>query len=75
MNRGVAYWSDGQPNGKRRIVVSRLTEGLWLHDMARGVSTRLTVAENHAAYPLWTPDGQRVLFQTASGLHWVGLEV
>jgi serine/threonine-protein kinase len=61
------------PDG-RRIVVAKSTEGLWLHDMARGVATRLTGAETNASYPLWTPDGQRVIFRTASGLQWIAAD-
>jgi len=58
------------PDG-RRIVVGKSSEGLWLYDGARRVSTRLTFGESNTTYPVWTPDGQRVVYRTASGLRWI----
>jgi serine/threonine-protein kinase len=51
------------PDG-RRIAVEveggRITE-IWIYDLARGTSSRLTFDLN-ASYPLWMPDGERVVF-------------
>ena len=35
---------------------------IWLHDLARGTETRLTTDPATDDAPLWTPDGERVVF-------------
>jgi serine/threonine-protein kinase len=52
------------PNG-RRIAFTVHPEGrgdldIWIHDLERGVSTRLTTEPG--MWPVWTPDGTRVTF-------------
>ena len=44
--------------------------GIWIGNLARGTSTRLTFDATGAQFPVWEPDGQRVLFssQRAGGL-------
>ena len=57
------------PDG-RRIVV-QVAGDLWLHDTARATFTRLTSEETTGnSFPVWTPDGKRVVFRTATGMHW-----
>jgi Tol biopolymer transport system component/predicted Ser/Thr protein kinase len=50
---------------ERRIVVQRLTGGvqdLWLLDVERGVATRFTSDDAVSMEPVWSPDGQVILF-------------
>ena len=42
---------------------------LWIYDWQRGSSARLTNGLD-ATYPVWSPDGQFVVFQAAGGLFW-----
>jgi len=50
------------PDGKRlAIVVEELRSNVYIYDIARGLGTRLTLEGNNY-YPLWTPDGERVVF-------------
>jgi len=53
------------PDGERVVTSLRgNTEDLWLIDLRRGTSSRLT-AESHASFPVWTPDGQRLTLASA----------
>jgi serine/threonine protein kinase/Tol biopolymer transport system component len=50
------------PDGKRlAILVRELQSNVYIYDIARGTGTRLTV-EGDNYYPLWTPDGERIVF-------------
>jgi eukaryotic-like serine/threonine-protein kinase len=50
----------------RRAVVERSEEGsradLWLIDLERGVPTRFTFDRATDSFPVWSPDGSRVVF-------------
>lgn len=52
------------PDGKRIVVV--ILEGgarhIWVYDIVRGSLTRLTFGESDNASPVWSPDGQRIVF-------------
>jgi len=51
------------PEGGRIVVRSGDEEDdLWLWDLARRTLTRLTFTPGPDIYPIWTPDGRRVLF-------------
>jgi len=52
------------PDGKRVAVSIGATAGgdLWVYDIARGTSLRLTTSPTESEYPLWTTDGQRLVF-------------
>jgi eukaryotic-like serine/threonine-protein kinase len=48
------------PDGKQVITSLRGdAEDLWLYDLARGASSRLT-AKGSSSFPVWSPDGKRV---------------
>src|SRR5262249_33725143 len=52
------------PDGKR-VAVYRSVNGntdVWLIDAARGVPTRFTFDAASDMYPIWSPDGSRVVF-------------
>jgi serine/threonine-protein kinase len=51
------------PDGKRlAIVVKELQSNIYIFDIATGTRTQLTL-EGDNSYPLWTPDGKRVVFR------------
>ncbi|MFN0101339.1 MAG: protein kinase domain-containing protein [Bryobacteraceae bacterium] len=35
---------------------------IWLEDLARATSTRFTFGSDHDTYPVWSPDGARIVF-------------
>jgi serine/threonine-protein kinase len=56
------------PDGQRIVAVRAQTD-LWIQDIVRSTFTRLTPVATNTQYPVWTPDGQHVLFRTATGIH------
>ena len=64
------------PNGMRVAVDVAGPEGadIWVHDLARGTETRLTTDPANDRAPLWTPDGERLVFASdregLTGLFW-----
>lgn len=59
------------PDGKRLayLVSEGANTDLWVSELQRGSKTRLTGGGNNA-YPVWSPDGQFVVFQSTEGLFW-----
>jgi len=61
------------PDGQSAAVVA--AGHLWIHDVARATSTRLTSDQTVGnAFPVWTPDGTRVLFRTLTGMSWTAAD-
>jgi Tol biopolymer transport system component/DNA-binding winged helix-turn-helix (wHTH) protein len=61
------YWNFRiSPQGSR-VALARLNAAqgldLWVRETTRGVSTRLTSNPGESHLPVWSPDGQRVLFR------------
>jgi len=55
------------PDGTRLVTAMRgNSEDLWLLDLARGTSSRLT-ADSSTSFPVWTPDGRRLTLASAKG--------
>ena len=56
------------PAGDRVVSGFRSARGgasdVWIHDVIRGTFTRLTFDTTIDIFPLWTPDGERVVFQS-----------
>jgi Tol biopolymer transport system component len=52
------------PDGRRlAVTIKTLTEvSLWLYDLGRGTLTPLTMDGEAFSLPVWTPDGQRLVF-------------
>jgi serine/threonine-protein kinase len=48
------------PEGGR--VAMWASQDIWIYDLARGTTTRLTFDPAFDVEPLWTPDGERVVF-------------
>jgi Tol biopolymer transport system component len=58
------------PDGRRVIVAEGAEDGsrsLSLIDLDRGVPTRFTLGPNDEFNPLWSPDGQSVIFSSMRG--------
>ena len=49
------------PDGRRFVVWTQGDRNVWLHDLLRGVTTRLT-SEGRNARAIWTPDGARIAY-------------
>lgn len=65
------------PDGSH-VAVTRLVEAgrqeLWLYDLKSGTFARLSAASTISNLPLWSPDGERILFnslQSPPGLYWM----
>ncbi len=41
---------------------------IWVFDLSRGVSTRLTFSQNDLS-PAWSPDGKTIVFESGRGTH------
>jgi serine/threonine-protein kinase len=65
------YWRPRfSPDGKRVVVevFDGRTTHIWVVDVASGLSTQITFAGVNNAFPVWTPDGNSVIFSgTAEG--------
>jgi Tol biopolymer transport system component len=63
------YWSARlSPDGRRvALGIEGASYAVWVYDLERGTMTRQTF-EGTSAYPIWTPDGKRLTFNsTKSG--------
>jgi serine/threonine protein kinase/dipeptidyl aminopeptidase/acylaminoacyl peptidase len=52
----------------RRVAVNRTVQGntdVWLIDAARGVPSRFTFDPAFDGYPIWSPDGSRIVFASS----------
>ena len=54
------------PDGSRLAIAvdERVNPDVWIYDLAGETFTRLTFDSATDSFPLWTPDGQRVVFQS-----------
>jgi Tol biopolymer transport system component len=52
------------PDGQRFLVWTQGDRNVWVHDLSRGVTTRLT-SEGRNARAIWTPDGTRITYGSA----------
>jgi len=63
------------PDGTKVAVVARdQEEDVWVWDFRRQTLTRLTLDQTEELYPVWTPEGRRILFTSgregAQNLYW-----
>ena len=63
------------PDETRVVMQNREPEverrGIWVHDLARGVSTRLS--SRFGQYPQWSPDGTRIAWLTRNDEDVIGI--
>jgi serine/threonine protein kinase/Tol biopolymer transport system component len=50
------------PDGKRLAFQKGGSGSIWIHDLARGITSPLTMASSGAMFPVWTPDGARLTY-------------
>jgi len=63
----ISLSPDGSRVAYSRVDPQRGTGDIWLSDLARAVTTRLTSDPMNDAGPLWSSDGLRILFRTNRG--------
>jgi len=44
-----------------------LSDGMYVHDLGRNVTTRLDWSSGNDYHPVWSPDGERLAFQKSNG--------
>jgi len=79
--QGKATGTVGQPGPDQGLVLSPdatraagrdTTTGsngdIWLLDFARGVRTRFTFRQSYGSYPVWSPDGSRIIFAAGNAM-------
>jgi Tol biopolymer transport system component len=77
--QGKVTGTFGQPGPDEGLVLSpdatraagrdatpRSRGDIWLLDFARGVRTRLTFRQSPGSFPVWSPDGNRIIFSAGS---------
>jgi hypothetical protein len=55
---------DGRLLATDRHDVRQGADEIWIHDLARGIDTRLTTTPAGDESPTWTPDGRSILFES-----------
>ena len=56
---------DGQRLAIARGIADTTVEDIWMIDLARNVTTRMTVDPADDAAPVWSPDGTRLVFNSS----------
>ncbi len=59
------------PDGTRVALSKRSGQAsnIWLLDLSRDTSTRFTFGSGIDSYPVWSPDGSRIIFSTGNDLY------
>jgi Tol biopolymer transport system component len=55
------------PDGTRLAIDPGQPRDIWTYEIARGTTTKITTDAADDQYPLWTPDGQRIVFTSNRG--------
>ena len=67
-DRGLALSPDAT-RAAGRDATSNSRGDIWLLDFARGVRTRLTFRQSAGSFPVWSPDGNRIIFSGSNLVH------
>lgn len=65
------------PDGQHLAVAVTSSEGInvWVYDLSRDSMTRLTFVPGNNRYPVWTPDGNHIVFRsdqsTTTAIYWI----
>jgi len=64
--QGVTLTINLSPSGRFLAVQSQVlpTSDIWVHDLERGLRTKLTLEASSESYPVWSPDETRIVFQS-----------
>jgi Tol biopolymer transport system component len=62
VGRGPVLSPDGQFAAVVRTDPAALAEDIWVIDLNRGTSSRLTFAKERDRFPVWSADGKRITF-------------
>jgi len=58
------------PDGRRAVTSVVGANGLsdiWIYDLARGLGSRFTFGPDSSLFPVWSPDGQRLVYADGNG--------
>jgi eukaryotic-like serine/threonine-protein kinase len=73
-DKQVYRWASLSPNGKMITFDSydqnERNFDIWVYDMQRSVTTKLTFDHNFDAFPTWSADGSKVVYSSQIGDHW-----
>lgn len=62
---GPGGWGTLSPDAGKAAFI--LSDGMYVHDLAAGVTTRLGWSSSSDYHPVWSPDGSRLAFQKSNG--------
>jgi serine/threonine-protein kinase len=68
MDQGVYREVALSPDGTKAVV--RQARDLWIHDLQRGTRSPLTQASNFNMFPLWSRDGEEIIFGSNRSGNW-----
>jgi len=61
--KSSAYSPELSPDGRRAsVVMGDPNNDVWVHELSRGVRTRLTTDIQAQVAPVWSPDGSQIVF-------------
>ena len=60
--RGIIFDVNVSPDGRRVAVNRGEPADIWVYELGRGTSLRLTFDPRNETLPIWGPDGRRLLF-------------
>ena len=61
--RGLAISPDGSTVAADRLDASAVRD-VWLYDLARGTASQFTFGPANNQYPVWSPDGSKIVFHS-----------